>query len=389
MRVKTYWDRLLALTCKQVRAVCQQDVVSLVRQYEPVLLFSKDGDQVDENFFPASAEHFVPHCRLYRKGAVPITPHSGLTPAYLGKMSPTESKECYLAYVADHVLDASTKLLQNGGVALLTLDQTTEAFWLTEPVRAAETMDLVPALHPVEPSAGVAFEAAAPDALAPEGQALYAITGIQHLSEKIRDKALARYAPYRDFVTYPPVYYYRVMRSRGFVVIQYWFFYVYNDWGTSHGGANDHEGDWESIYVFLQGDAPAYVAYSAHTGSPEWHAWNDSDVEKRLGTHPVVYVGCGSHASYFTKGKRGKIVKDYANGDSDVTIGPGAAAPWGRPVNLDNAAWVHNFAGGWGALVKKWGSGKAAKLLGMWGPTGPAWHWEQWETPVAWAKIPH
>jgi hypothetical protein len=42
------------------------------------------------------------------------------------------------------------------------------------------------------------------------------------------------------------------MHNRGYVVIQYWFFYAYNDWGTSHGGVNDHEGDWEAVFVFRQ-----------------------------------------------------------------------------------------------------------------------------------------
>ncbi|NIT36405.1 MAG: hypothetical protein GTN49_07880, partial [candidate division Zixibacteria bacterium] len=37
--------------------------------------------------------------------------------------------------------------------------------------------------------------------------------------------------------------YYDIFRDSGKPVIQYWFFYPFNDW------VNDHEGDWEHINV--------------------------------------------------------------------------------------------------------------------------------------------
>ena len=66
-------------------------------------------------------------------------------------------------------------------------------------------------------------------------------------------------------------YYGRVTRDRGFVALQYWFFYAMNDWRSTFGGVNDHEADWEQVTVFLPDPAPpdpaarpAWVAFSSH-----------------------------------------------------------------------------------------------------------------------------
>jgi len=71
--------------------------------------------------------------------------------------------------------------------------------------------------------------------------------------------------------------------------LQYWFFYIYNDW------KNKHEGDWEHITIKLKDNQePEAVMYSRHyiVEAVKWEK-----VEKD-GGHPVVYVGLGSHASY-------------------------------------------------------------------------------------------
>ena len=55
----------------------------------------------------------------------------------------------------------------------------------------------------------------------------------------------------------------------GKLVLQYWFFYVYNDWN------NLHEGDWENVQlVFDARDArealerePVSIGYSQHEGA--------------------------------------------------------------------------------------------------------------------------
>ena len=89
------------------------------------------------------------------------------------------------------------------------------------------------------------------------------------------------------------------------------------------------------ISLFLQGEDPVHIACSAHTGNPARHEWSDSAVEKVGGTHPVIYVGCGSHANYSQKEIHDQVTfKDYAQGDSAISIGPDTPVPWGKPVNL-------------------------------------------------------
>ena len=50
-----------------------------------------------------------------------------------------------------------------------------------------------------------------------------------------------------------PTYYGRVVRSDGWIVCQYWFFYSFNNWRSGFSGVNEHEADWEQVTVFLDG----------------------------------------------------------------------------------------------------------------------------------------
>jgi Vacuolar protein sorting-associated protein 62 len=87
--------------------------------------------------------------------------------------------------------------------------------------------------------------------------------------------------------------------------LQYWFFYFYNDYRMA-GGLGLHEGDWEMIQLRMPtrdpgpDDVPEEAVYAQHKHAQrcDW-----SDVEKHPGSdRPVVYVGRGSHASYFEPG---------------------------------------------------------------------------------------
>lgn len=92
-------------------------------------------------------------------------------------------------------------------------------------------------------------------------------------------------------------------RFQGYISIQYWLAYFYNDW------ANVHEMDWEMVSIVLKtagsSEEPVACAYNAHIGSFR-KLWKD--VEKAdgagnknsQGLHPVAYIGNGSHASYFS-----------------------------------------------------------------------------------------
>jgi hypothetical protein len=46
-------------------------------------------------------------------------------------------------------------------------------------------------------------------------------------------------------------YHGRLVRQDGWIVLQYWLFYAFNDWRSNFFGANDHEADWEKVFVYL------------------------------------------------------------------------------------------------------------------------------------------
>jgi len=167
-----------------------------------------------------------------------------------------------------------------------------------------------------------------------------------------------------------PTVYYHVARDAGYTAIQYWFFYAFND-----GPLNQHEGDWEQIIVVLYGDQPVYATYSQHQGG-EKAQWND--VEKAAGTHPIIYVGRGSHANYFRsyEGKFG-LQNDDVGGDG-TTIMP-------EQINLvsldENPSWL-SYGGRWGEQTN------GQDFTGSNGPVGPraGEHRSSWDTPVSWAN---
>jgi hypothetical protein len=190
--------------------------------------------------------------------------------------------------------------------------------------------------------------------------------------------------------------------------LQYWFFYPYNDWATSFSGFNDHEGDWEGFHVFFKLDGnrpvepPAYVCYLGHE-SRMTKPWDHPDVEK-VGTHPVIYVAAGSHASY-PQAKGYPLMAlygliDHARGDGDTL----SHEEWRGRINLDTVPWLTAYSGSWGTrywLSLAW----IQKMLGKQGtipgevyvpgvsaPRGPKFssdggERETWGDPVAFAGV--
>jgi hypothetical protein len=124
-------------------------------------------------------------------------------------------------------------------------------------------------------------------------------------------------------------YYGRVREPAGWVVLQYFYFYAYNDWRSNAGGLNHHEGDWEAVSIYLRRNSgqagdysakhlkPIGVAFSQHhegvfcfwdspSGKTAFGA-NDRVVVRVNGqgadaNHPVVYAALGSHANYHYPG---------------------------------------------------------------------------------------
>src|SRR5829696_7032651 len=212
-------------------------------------------------------------------------------------------------------------------------------------------------------------------------------------------------------------YHGRVVRQDGWVVLQYWLFYPFNDWRSGFFGANDHEADWEKIFVYLSESeagevSPEWVAYAAHnyTGDNLRRRWDDPEVEK-VGEHAVIYVGAGSHASYYAPGeyltelniplpaplaRTANAVRgfwkerlgqyagegeeeggpgylhipfvDYARGDG-LSIGAGCDRRWDPPrLMLDPPPrWVSGYRGLWGLYARDPFEGEDA-------PAGPMYN---------------
>ncbi len=191
-------------------------------------------------------------------------------------------------------------------------------------------------------------------------------------------------------------YYGRVVDQCGYRVVQYWFFYAFNDFRTAVRGTNNHEGDWETVSVYLKpvGSTwrPGYVAYSIHH-THQTCTWTEVERVGATGEHPVVYVGRGSHACYpsanvHRTGWGPFRTRDYALGDGDQ-VGPGT---WGTPRLFTETEpdWLF-FDGFWGAYIRD-------LLMRENAPRGPLYSIEKgfhrpvprpsWYNPVAWAGLP-
>ncbi len=221
------------------------------------------------------------------------------------------------------------------------------------------------------------------------------------------------------------VYYGRVVRQNGWIVLQYWFFYCYNSWRSGFNGVNDHESDWEmiSIYLYEEGGqvAPEWVAYASHDfhGDDLRRRWDDVEQLDFADGHPVVYSGAGSHASYFRPGEYQAEANldmpswfrnisrawnkfwtqtlgqqktdpfripfvDFARGDG-LSIGPGQAKTW-TPEQIDESTpWVSQYRGLWGLFARDPISGENA-------PAGPMYNRDgsprgAWYDPLGFAGL--
>lgn len=164
----------------------------------------------------------------------------------------------------------------------------------------------------------------------------------------------------------------RVHRDGNREALQYYFFYFYNQWGFTKGcdrpgvcplaGGNNHEGDWEMIQIDLLNGSPVTVTASQHHTRSK-RLW--SHVEKAGGTHPIVYVGFGSHATYFKdsyfiaqEGGVGLPWWDESTGQQNVDLVFQA-----QLINDNSPAWIE-FKGQWG---KDGGGPTGPKVMDRWG----------------------
>jgi hypothetical protein len=165
------------------------------------------------------------------------------------------------------------------------------------------------------------------------------------------------------------------------LALQYWFFYVYNDWN------NLHEGDWEMIQLDFDAATasealakrPAKVGYSQHEGA-EQATWGDDKLHLVDGTHPVVYPAAGSHANFFDEGlflgssaEQG-VGCDNTSGPHDDLRPAVATIPSDPAQARAEFPWI-DFQGRWGELQPAFFNG----------PTGPNLK-TQWTQPITWSE---
>ncbi len=229
-------------------------------------------------------------------------------------------------------------------------------------------------------------------------------------------------------------YYGRVVEYGGWIALQYWYFYPFNDWRSGFKGVNDHEGDWEMacVYLYRRDDGelePAWAACSNHDfeGDDLRRHWQDSELTLIDG-HPVLYAGAGSHSNYFQGGEyiadaeialltgASRVIEkvaaawrqmfnyqqdqlsphtrinlfripfvDYARGDGQA-IGYGQKNDWKEPVLIDPMPdWVQKYHGLWGFFARDPVAGENA-------PAGPRFNRNgtirrAWYDPFGWVGL--
>ena len=153
----------------------------------------------------------------------------------------------------------------------------------------------------------------------------------------------------------------------GRIALQYWFYYVFNDWN------NTHEGDWENIQLIFEAAdarqalarAPVSVGYSQHEGSEE-ATWGEDKLELVDGTHPVVYPAAGSHANFFEPALYLGSSAEQGVGCDDTTGPHLEIRPVVRTIPSDPAEARTVFP--WIGFEGRWGEFQRAFFNG---PTGP------------------
>jgi hypothetical protein len=379
------------------------DDLALLRQYEPVVRYT-----AGELFFPCAIEAYLSYCSLWQRApsgeSTLLAPQGSLTPETLAAFANIPpGHRVYLRFVA-------------------------------EPMESLEYQQW----RREKPS----FSARG--RLARVGLASRILDSAFDLSLLIRGRVpggttAAAHRQYQTMTpaTNPYIYYARVVREGGYIILHYLYFYVMNNWRSTFYGVNDHEADWEQVFIYLSDEGenspiPRWLAYATHSesGDEMRRHWNDPTLSFVDETHPVVFAGAGSHASYFEPGEyltrfRLRLLEpirnvaqimrrfwtktlrqgngqanarlreqvddffsipflDYARGEG-LSIGSGQPATWTPILIADTTDWVNNYRGLWGLDTQDIFSGERA-------PAGPKYNRDgsirqSWHNPLGWSGL--
>ena len=383
----------------------------ILKRFAPVLRFTKG-----EQFFPAKVEDYISECSLWvqhpQKQPQILVPEGRLTLEELARQKTYGFNSVYYLQFIEplNITELATYLIQRS-----LKKQDPENKFRTGRGRLSRvgyTSRFVGALFSLS--------------LLTRGR----VTG---------DKAAAAALTYQQVRKRSPeyVYYGRVIRQSGWVILQYWYFYMFNNWRSGYFGVNDHEADWEMVNIYLcetpDGDLrPEWVAYANHdfSGDDLRRHWDDPEVEK-IGEHPFIYCGAGSHASFYSAGEYlsefevpflsplvhlvdwlkllwknllrqtiGEEARekpnsgfnvfrvpfvDYARGDG-LGIGEGQTEKWAEPVLLTpEPDWILNYRGLWGYYAHDPVSGEDAPAGVRYNRNGSVR--KVWYDPLGWAGL--
>jgi hypothetical protein len=374
--------------------------LELLRQFEPVVAYTKG-----EQFFPTDVEHYVSECSLWEHhpdGRDELLVRQGeLTMEKLVESRPAEFGSVrYLCFIETLSLAESAQVLADQ----LLLRRKLGNYFHTGIGRLARG-GILPRL----------------------------LDGLFSLSFLLRGKVSAATAAaaeldYNSMFTEDRqyTYYGRVTRQNGWTILQYWFFFCFNSWRSGFHGVNDHESDWEmaSVYLYEQEGQliPEWTAYASHDfkGDDLRRRWDDhQELKIEELSHPVIFAGAGSHASYFRGGEYQAEVNlplpgwfsglirswnkmwtetlgqpainsfhipfvDFARGNG-LHVGPGQPQTW-SPVLIDESTpWASQYRGLWGLFARDPISGENA-------PAGPMYNRDgsprgSWYDPLGFAGL--
>ena len=167
----------------------------------------------------------------------------------------------------------------------------------------------------------------------------------------------------------------------GKLALQYWLFYVFNDWN------NLHEGDWEMVQLVFDTPSaeqalqrpPVEIGYSQHEGA-ERAEWGDDKLERVDGTHPVVHPAAGSHANFYDEALYLGSSAEQGVGCDDTRGPTFDVRPAVHTIPSDPA--LARQRDPWIAFQGRWGELRPAFFNG---PTGPNLK-TQWTEPIAWSE---
>ena len=196
--------------------------LDLLQAFEPVVRYTQG-----ELFFPAAVSSYIPECDLFvgrsERDRRLLVPYGELT------------EDRLVSFVAPPGETLSMRLGQEplGGLELARWNRRPDRPEFHAPSRLAR-VGIFARLVDTGFTASLLLRGTVPGGTTAAASVKY---------EKVR-LADPRY-----------VYHARVLRSEGWIVLHYMYFYFMNDWRSTFAGANDHESDLEQAFVFLE-DAP-------------------------------------------------------------------------------------------------------------------------------------